>query len=579
MLPALTVGIAILSYSSCRYDSIVRETCTVDVIVAGEEVGMVGRGVVPLLLGPSVQRWCLPPPFPFFFLPIRTPSWLPAMPSLRTNRQRTQRAIDGDNDAVRDQRRRYRRQVNRPVPRARAPVPWWVQVNGELNLSWRAFWSRTCNHCGTDLLDAEGDSFCCRGGTVSLPRLPEYPEHWVRAMQPYEPRWNQFIRRLNNLYSFTAIGVTSGGFTPAGGAVAITGRVYHRILNPAEGEHSWRWFLVDGSGRTREAERLAIPPEVVEATRVLLEEENPFLKSVRSAMMSTEAEAYTIFLDQPSAGGEIAAVVSAHNLANVRERRIIITRTDGRPTTEFVDIMSPSYEPLQYPLLFPGGDAGWSKKNPFGLSGIDWARARLVQEPRFAAMGPLTCEWAVDMFSRVEEQRLGYLRYGRQDQRRAQYALQQGDARGAGDPAFEVGAQDDEFTLESSIPASFLGSRQWASRQVADSLALARVHGKPSLFITVTTNPRWPEIVDRLSPGQAALDNPALVSRVFHVRLLRFMQFMRTHFQHIVYYVRVTEFQKRGLPHAHILLKVCAPLSPCRAGNVNLPGDLRLSQS
>ena len=429
-------------------------------------------------------------------------------------------------------------------------------MNGEPNLSWRAFWSRTCDRCGTDLLDAEGDSFCCRHGAVFLPRLPEYPDHWVRAMEPHRARWSQFIRRLNNLYSFTAIGVSSGGFTPARGAVAITGRVYHRILNPTEGEHSWRWFLVDRSGRAQEAERLALPPEVVEATRILLEDENPFLKTVRSAMASTDAEAYTIFLDQPSTGGEIAAVVSAHNLAHVRGRRIIITRTDRRPMTEFVDIMSPSYEPLQYPLLFPRGDAGWSGKNPFGLSGIDWARARLVQEPRFAAMGPLTCEWAVDMFSRVEEQRLSYLRYGRQDQRRVQYALQRGNAQGTRDTISTADAQEDEFTLESSIPASFLGSRQWASRQVADALALARAHGKPSLFITVTTNPKWPEIADRLLPGQTALDNPALISRVFHVRLLNLMRFMRTHFRQIVYYVRVTEFQKRGLPHAHILLKV-----------------------
>lgn len=488
------------------------------------------------------------------------------MPLLRVNRQRTQRAVDGDGDALRVQRRRYRRSLNQNVARVAVELSWWVRINGEINLSWRAFWSRTCNRCHTDLLDAEVDSFCCRGGTVFLPRLPEYPEYWTRAMQPYQARCNLFIRRLNNLYSFTAIGVTSGGFTPAGGAVAITGRVYHRVLNPEEGAHSWRWFLYDSTGRGQEAQRLHIPLDVVEATRLMLEEQNPFLRSVRSAMNSTEAEAYTIFLDQPSTGGEIAAIVSAHNLADVRERRIVITRTDRSPTTDFVDIMSPSYEPLQYPLLFPCGDVGWSTDNAFDLSAIDWARARLIQEPRFAAMGPLTCEWAVDMFSRVEEHRLRYLRYGRQNQRQAQYALQRRDAQRSEDPTFEMGDQNDEFTLESSIPASFLGSRQWASRQVADSLALARVYGKPSLFITVTTNPKWPEILERLLPGQTALDNPQLISRVFHVRLLHLMHFMKTHFQNIVYIVRVTEFQKRGLPHAHILLKVCLIYRlPCRS--------------
>ena len=171
-------------------------------------------------------------------------------------------------------------------------------------------------------------------------------------------------------------------------------------------------------------------------------------------------------------------------------------------------------------------------------------------------MGPLTYEQAINIFSRVEEQRLHYLRYGRQDQRRTQLSLQTYDVRRNRGNAFTDGQPEDEFTLELSIPTSFLGSRQQVLRQVANALALARVYRKPLLFITVITNPRWPKIEEHLLPGQRALDNPQLVSRVFYVRLLNLIRFLKRQVQKIVYIVRVIKFQKRGLPHAYILLKV-----------------------
>ena len=154
------------------------------------------------------------------------------------------------------------------------------------------------------------------------------------------------------------------------------------------------------------------------------------------------------------------------------------------------------------------------------------------------------------MFSRVEEERLQYIRSSRsfqlrqlEEQREEAFIL---------DPDLEL-QRSDTVTL----PSSFIGSRAWASDQVADSMALCREYGKPSLFITVTTNVRWPEIVSQLSPGQSASDIPIIVCRCFRERLRLCLQFIRKMFGSLVYLVRVTEFQKGGLPHAHIALKVC----------------------
>lgn len=108
------------------------------------------------------------------------------------------------------------------------------------------------------------------------------------------------------------------------------------------------------------------------------------------------------------------------------------------------------------------------------------------------------------------------------------------------------------------LPSSFLGSKRWSSEQIADSLAIAASEGNPTFFITMTCNPEWPEITSQLRPGQSYVDIPIVVVRVFRRKLALLMQTLKTMFVNAgrqIYSIHVIEFQKRGLPHAHILIK------------------------
>lgn len=90
-----------------------------------------------------------------------------------------------------------------------------------------------------------------------------------------------------------------------------------------------------------------------------------------------------------------------------------------------------------------------------------------------------------------------------------------------------------------------------------DAMALMRYfHSKPDLFITMTCNPRWEEITRELGEGQKASDRPDLVNRVFHLKLTALLKDIRENgvLGRCVACVHVIEFQKRGLPHAHILV-------------------------
>jgi len=87
--------------------------------------------------------------------------------------------------------------------------------------------------------------------------------------------------------------------------------------------------------------------------------------------------------------------------------------------------------------------------------------------------------------------------------------------------------------------------------------AMARVYkfGKPDLFVTFTCNPKWKEITDALLLGQTAKDHPELVTHIFNLKLDALLKDINDGvLGNVIAKIWDIEFQKRGLPHAHILL-------------------------
>ncbi|GJZ10423.1 helicase [Tanacetum coccineum] len=96
------------------------------------------------------------------------------------------------------------------------------------------------------------------------------------------------------------------------------------------------------------------------------------------------------------------------------------------------------------------------------------------------------------------------------------------------------------------------------TRDIVDAMALCRAYGNPDLFITFTSNPKWPEIAKMLAyfPGQKAHDRPKVRAHIFKLKLTELLDALtKKHvFGQSEAVIYVIEFQKRGLPHAHILL-------------------------
>ena len=91
-------------------------------------------------------------------------------------------------------------------------------------------------------------------------------------------------------------------------------------------------------------------------------------------------------------------------------------------------------------------------------------------------------------------------------------------------------------------------------------MSYVRKYGHPDLFITTTTNPNWPEIKDNLLPGQDPQDRPDIVARVFKLKIQKLLEMLKSEmvFGKRQAWLYSIEWQKRGLPHCHLLLWLSA---------------------
>jgi hypothetical protein len=162
--------------------------------------------------------------------------------------------------------------------------------------------------------------------------------------------------------------------------------------------------------------------------------------------------------------------------------------------------------------------------------------------------GLLLQEFCVDAYCQIEQSRINWIN-------RNQGILRAESYRGIVD-ALANGADLDKIGKRVILPSTFIGGPRNMNQLYHDAMAIVRSRGKPDLFITVTCNPVWPEILEAIDADQKAEDRPDIVARVFKLKLDAIMNDIvhEKVFGETAGQVYTIEFQKRGLPHAHILI-------------------------
>jgi hypothetical protein len=435
------------------------------------------------------------------------------------------------------------------------------------------------NGCGALIWPGE-IMLCCRGGKRILgedlnpPIRPEY----MRFLE-YEG-FSADSRSYNENLSFATTGTSptraQGGLgfhVHKGGMLNLFGRTHVLLYDPnggPSGLDAYRvsdTFLYDGAVSDRGAHFA----EGLKVARKFLTTYHPFARrlprvaDVPGPRICIDALIRIDAKSAPTGRMEIAEVSSGvrGTSSNTVVYFDLSRHQKGLPATAVpVPISNALWETLQWPLLYEEGVGGFffkAKGDPARVRSAsgheltlqDYSKCMLMQNRRFAHAGRLMQEWLLAQHSRQVEQQLNFLRNSDFQKK----VVRRKDMKAAG------GGRGEKIRM----PASVVGSKPYLSALMEDTLAVTGTYGKSTLFITLTTNPGWKEIKDGLLPGQAWTDRPDVVCRVFKLKLQEFMHDLRkgTFFKDKVgnpwktkYTLHVIEFQKRGLPHAHILARL-----------------------
>ncbi|XP_061365846.1 uncharacterized protein LOC133309124 [Gastrolobium bilobum] len=286
-----------------------------------------------------------------------------------------------------------------------------------------------------------------------------------------------------------------------------------------------------------------LDPEIILSLKQMLDKHNSIAQSFRCARdrykeydfngvklrlirkRGSDGRVYNL-----STASEVAALIVGDIDSAICDRDIIIETQDR--VLQRIDVKHPLYLGLQYPLLFPYGEDGYHDdvQRTVMSSGRTNARAVISMKEFFS-------------FRLTDAIRRSHLRA--ELYKNIKHSFDRGE-----DVAVNTGKRI-------IIPTSFTGRPRYMVENCKDAFAICRWAGYPHLFITITCNPKWPEITRVVRARQLSPeDRPDILCRVFKFKLDELLHDLRKQnvLGKVIAYVCTIEFQKRGLPHADILL-------------------------
>ena len=415
------------------------------------------------------------------------------------------------------------------------------------------------------------------------------------------------IRKYNNAFALASITVESEVGPPAdgnqfAGNLKIQGQLYHKVanmnapagLNPA---FMQLYFIDDDEAEERRRQIVGVEydDEVLEILEDALLIYNPYIWSFKHALelirekIGEEDEALDAHIvisndkrlipagahertyNLPHASEVAGIIIGDKSVSKSRDGEVKLHdivlhwRHDARRELQTISTVHRAYDPLMYVVMFPYGEDGWNryvlKQNHDGkrvkVSEMQFYSYRIQVRGRgnfnvITRSGRLFQMYLIDQWAKVEGHRLQWAKNNQKQLRGELYNVML-DAVNANDfaPNMELG---NRFIL----PPTFLSSPRYWKMRFQDGMAIVRNFGKPDFFVTMTCNPRWPEIQESLRPGESAVDRPDLCARVFYLKHMELREdiFKRGVLGRAEAHVESVEFQKRGLPHTHLILWV-----------------------
>ncbi|XP_048605224.1 uncharacterized protein LOC125582525 [Brassica napus] len=436
-------------------------------------------------------------------------------------------------------------------------------------------------------------TLCCGQGQVVLPLLKEPPEVLKKLMMGDDKLSKHFqknLRTYNMVFSFTSLGgkverSVKKGVGPD--MFQLHGENYHLLgsLRPPDGKTAkfGQLYIADTENEVKNRANClskkadTLKEEIIEVLMKMLNEVNPYVKQFRSARERfdtnpEDAFHMRIISDRLTDGrtynapmaSEVAALIPGDFNLDMDKRDIVLQQHSGKLMR--INEIHASYLALQYPLLFTYGEDGFrlgikkgvteatKKQKKATISMRQFFAYRLHERKNESGhllhARRLFQQFLVDAYTTIESNRLRYLKLNQSSLRSDSFdSIKESENAGR----TNMNEQGTEFVL----PASFTGGPRYMKNNYLDAMTICKHFGFPDLFITFTCNPKWPELTRFLKTRNLKPeDRPEVICRIFKMKLESLMDDLTK--KHIlgktVSSMYTIEFQKRGLPHAHILL-------------------------
>ena len=159
-------------------------------------------------------------------------------------------------------------------------------------------------------------------------------------------------------------------------------------------------------------------------------------------------------------------------------------------------------------------------------------------------------QYLVDMYAKIEAERLRYITLNQQRLRADSYIhLRDALATDGNISANDLG----QIVI---LPSSFINSPRYLAEYTQDAFCYVRNYGRPDLFITFTCNSNWTEIKNELFDHQTPIHRQDIIARVFRQKLSKLIQALKSGklFGTCRAFMYSVEWQKRGsfltyIPH------------------------------
>jgi len=456
-------------------------------------------------------------------------------------------------------------------------------------------------------------SLCCHNGKVRLEMLPDPPEQLLAlftADTADAKRFRENIRQYNCALAFTSFTANEQDVNSRGGGPWVwkTGyTIYHRAGSlfpnlPRPPIYSQLYFYdptdavdyrMQRNDNLQRDTMLSLQNMLLRVNRY----SSMFFHAFEILQTTPSRDLGIRILADPSTDlrrynlpsvDEIAVIVPGQQDHAMNPRDIVLQQRGG--DHEFIHDHHYAYAPLHYVLLFPYGSPGWTYGMPLQQGENDDddddaiplnANAKHITQVQFYSYrlhsrdnefpivqhgGRLFQQYVCDVWVSTDQNRLRWVE-NHQPQLRAMLYSGLEDAVGHGEQ--DVNLHDVGHRVV--LPSSYTGGPRYMNQRFQDAIALARHYQGFDLFITFTTNPLWPEISSALLPGQIPADRPDLTSRVFNMYKSSLIDDLTKNnvFGDTLGYVFTIEFQKRGLPHMHMLLSLSPLFRPTSSEHVD----------